>query len=82
MGAVTTERVRSGRSQPTHRATGNEIHAPSLLRVHARDICAMLRLRSLASSSTLAAAGRESHGSRHLGKSRVNKGRSHRLTIS
>jgi hypothetical protein len=59
MGAVTTGRAKSGRSQPTHRgrAMGNEIHAPSLLRVHAREICAMLRLRFLASSSTLAAAG-------------------------
>lgn len=69
MGAVTTERVKSDRSQPAHaatyRATENEKHVPSLLRVHARDVCAILRLRFLASSSTLAAAG-GSHGSRQL----------------
>jgi hypothetical protein len=78
MGAVTAERAKSGRSQPTQRATGNEIHTPSLLRVHARDICAMLRLRFLASSSTLAAAG----GKITDHATRVNMGWSHRLTIS
>ena len=65
MGAVTTEwgQVKSG--QGTHVRPGGtgkmESDEPSLLRVHARDICAMLRLRFLASSSTLA-GGEKSWG--------------------
>jgi len=54
MGAVTTGQVGSKSAHAP--CNGKRIHAPSLLRVHARDICAMLRLRFLASSSTLAAA--------------------------
>ena len=73
MGAVTPVSVygdpgqdRSGQGAPRTRAPGGrkgkwKLHEPSLFRVHARDICAMLKLRFLASSSTLAGGKEGGH---------------------